>query len=104
MSTTVKSKYDWFGVLKMSGLLVSEVIYRDHFDKAPGVTKDEYFKLRKHIDRFNSESYTVNDLVKALLFDNLNHDPDSWIFGTTTEKGSPLISFFYLRTGRLRAL
>ncbi|HPD39476.1 MAG TPA: N-6 DNA methylase, partial [Mesotoga infera] len=82
MSTTVKSKYDWFGVLKMSGLLVSEVIYRDHFDKAPGVTKDEYFKLRKHIDRFNSESYTVNDFVKALLFDNLNHDPNIWIFGT----------------------
>ncbi len=82
MSTTVKSKYDWFGVLKMSGLLVSEVIYRDHFDKAPGVTRDEYFKLRKHIDRFNSESYTVNDFVKALLFDNLNHDPNIWIFGT----------------------
>ncbi len=88
MNTTVKSKYDWFGVLKMSGLLVSEVIYRDHFDKAPGVTKDEYFKLRKHIDRFNSESYTVNDLVKALLFDNLNHNPNNWIFGTKAGKFS----------------
>jgi len=81
MSTALKSKYDWFGVLKMSGLLVSEVIYRDYFEKTPGATRDELFKLRRFLDRFNSESYTVNDLVKALLFDLLGHDPNKWKYG-----------------------
>jgi len=81
MSTALKSKYDWFGVLKMSGLLVSEVIYRDYFEKTPGPTRDELFKLRRFLDRFSSESYTVNDLVKALLFDLLGHDPNKWKYG-----------------------
>ena len=81
MSTALKSKYDWFGVLKMSGLLVSEVIYRDYFEKTPGATRDELFKLRRFLDRFSSESYTVNDLVKALLFDLLGHDPNKWKYG-----------------------
>ncbi len=81
MSTTMKTKFDWFGVLKMSGLLVSEVIYRDHFEKTEGISRDELFRLRRFIDRFNSESFSVNDLVKGLLFDILAHDPKNWKFG-----------------------
>jgi len=81
MSTTMKTKFDWFGVLKMSGLLVSEVIYRDHFEKTEGISRDELFRLRRFINRFNSESFSVNDLVKGLLFDILAHDPNNWKFG-----------------------
>ncbi len=78
MSTLTKDKFSWFGVLKMSGLLVSEVVYRDHFERTPPVDVQEWAKVRKRLDQFNSGTRSVNDLVKALFYDVLNHQASLW--------------------------
>lgn len=87
-TATIEKTTEWFGILKMSGLLISEVVYRSYFSKKPSLTWREKFELRRNLDRFNVGSYSVNNLIKVLLFDILNHNPDKWLYGKDARKYS----------------
>ncbi|MGC9384742.1 MAG: N-6 DNA methylase, partial [Kosmotogaceae bacterium] len=81
MGETTTEKLNWFGILKMSGLMISEVIYRKYFKDASAIDTKEHFILRKLLNRFNSGSYSVNKLVGHLFFELLNHDSNRWKTG-----------------------
>lgn len=85
-TATTEKTTEWFGILKMSGLLISEVVYRSHFSKKPSLTWKEESNLRRKLDRFNVSSSPVNNIVKVLFFDILNHNPDKWLYGKDARK------------------